>query len=156
MSPDKFEPKKLKREDVDVPIEGHWRVMDPADVKRLQEKALEDRRRFAAFGPRLRKRLLRLVVSCVLGYMALTWLFAAVVSLKALLVGVGVGAFLAWLPPRKDFYTTLFAASGLLCLAWARNGMPGIFQIALILISFGIFGILMSLGEESRRFEGLD
>jgi hypothetical protein len=152
----KFEPKPLSPEAIDVPVAPNWRSASPEDAERFREEALAQRRRFAPFGPRTRRRLLLYVAYGAAGYAAFAWLFLVrppVLVFAAL--GAVAGAAVALL--RTADFTTGLLLGGTAFAAMSATRHPTIVQFLLTAsacLLFGCLGVLIGRGEEMKRFDG--
>jgi hypothetical protein len=141
---------------VDVPVEAHWRSLPEDDAKRFHEKALAEHRKFAAFGPRRRRRLRRYVLYGAVGYALFAWLFLVRPPILAFAgLGAVAGAAVALL--RTGDFTTGLVLGGAAFAAMTATQHPTVLQFlftASACLLFGAIGILVGRGEEMKRFDG--
>ena len=152
--PERFKPKPLDRESLDVPLDPRWKVMGPEEEARLHARAVADHRRFQPLNPRMRRRLIVYVLGTAVGFALLGWLFLSA-SWRALAIfagaGAALGAAVAWLRPSRFTTSGLYAVAGLV-------GSYVLGTHALLALLTGMLcasvGVLMGVLEELKRFDG--
>jgi uncharacterized membrane protein YjjP (DUF1212 family) len=156
-----FNPKPLPRVSVEVPMEPRWKVMGAEDAKRLHERAQAQHERFRPMGARRRRRFVRYVLGTAIGFAAIGFLFVAG-DFRTIwvhfLVGMPLGAIVAWTDPG-DFATgALYAAAGFLATVLRRpfhgwSELAALLMACLVALLMGCIGIALRRAEENKRMD---
>jgi hypothetical protein len=159
--PKKFTPKPLSAESVEAPRERRWDVMGEAEAKRLHAQRLAEHRRFAPWGPRTRKRLLRHGVTSVLVFVFVGWgLLLAFPHPLVPLVGLVVGVVVTFVRLPDMTYAPLYGAAGFLVIAVAAGdalrSVFGMIQLGFGTLLFAALGAVVASDEDLRRLDGED
>jgi hypothetical protein len=159
--PKKFTPKALRAESVEAPRERRWDVMGEAEAKRLHQQRLAEHRRFAAWGPRTKKRLIRHGVTSVLIFLFAGWgLLMAFPDPLVPVIGLVVGLVATYVRLPDLMYAPLYGAAGFgliaICLRDSLQSAFGMIQLGFGTLLFASLGAVVGADEDLRRLDGED
>jgi hypothetical protein len=152
-----YRPHRLKRRDLAVPITGDMKRLATDDVLRLHDERLRLHERFAPFGPRTRRRLVRYAIAGAVGFPLLNLLFlpagTSMLWLQVLL-GAAYGGFVAVLRPTGMVAGFAFMALALAAQAIVGKGSLLSIGMVIVCLVYFCFGLALGIDEENRIADG--
>ena len=155
-----FRPKRLPKEVVDVPIEGHWRALPPEEAEEFRRRNLAQYRRFRPFSKTMRRRFLSCTIGSAVGFAAVGWLFVqatAAVALAFLGVGLVVGVVVTWWRPADFKAGGFYALAAFVAVVLGIGAsLVALFKGILAALLFSCIGIALGRVQEGRNLDQED